>query len=48
MNILHSKQRELLAGVRGGTEETTTGVIRLRSMAADGVLKYPIVAVNDG
>lgn len=47
VNVLHSKKREFLAGVRGGTEETTTGVIRLRSMAADGVLKYPIVAVND-
>jgi len=47
VSVLHSKKRELLAGVKGGTEETTTGVIRLRSMAADGVLKYPIVAVND-
>lgn len=44
---LHTKRRELLAGVRGGTEETTTGVIRLRAMAAEGVLAYPIVAVND-
>jgi adenosylhomocysteinase len=42
-----SKRQELVAGVLGGTEETTTGVIRLRSMAKDGVLKYPIVAVND-
>jgi len=47
VNVLHSKRRDLLESVRGGTEETTTGVIRLRSMAADGVLKYPIVAVND-
>src|SRR5213076_2010586 len=47
VSVLHSKKRELLAGVKGGTEETTTGVIRLRAMAADGVLKYPIVAVND-
>ena len=47
VNILHSKRRDLLENVRGGTEETTTGVVRLRSMAADGVLKYPIVAVND-
>jgi len=47
VNILHSKRRDLLEHVRGGTEETTTGVVRLRSMAADGVLKYPIVAVND-
>ena len=44
---LHTKRRELLAGVRGGTEETTTGVNRLRAMAAEGVLTYPIVAVND-
>ena len=42
-----SKRQELVAGVLGGTEETTTGVIRLRSMANDGVLKFPIVAVND-
>jgi adenosylhomocysteinase len=38
---------ELLPGVIGGTEETTTGVIRLRAMAADGQLGYPIIAVND-
>jgi len=44
---LHTKRRELLADVRGGTEETTTGVTRLRAMAAEGVLAYPIVAVND-
>ncbi len=42
-----TKRQELVAGVMGGTEETTTGVIRLRSMAKDGMLKYPIVAVND-
>jgi adenosylhomocysteinase len=42
-----TKRQELVAGVLGGTEETTTGVIRLRSMAKDGALKYPIVAVND-
>jgi adenosylhomocysteinase len=41
------EHRGLAARVRGGTEETTTGVIRLRSMEADGVLPYPIVAVND-
>jgi adenosylhomocysteinase len=39
--------RDLLPNVVGGTEETTTGVIRLRAMAADGVLAYPIIAVND-
>jgi adenosylhomocysteinase len=42
-----TKRQELVAGVLGGTEETTTGVIRLRSMARDGALKYPIIAVND-
>ena len=44
---LHTKRRELLAAVRGGTEETTTGVNRLRAMASEGVLAYPIIAVND-
>ncbi len=47
VSILHSERQALVASVRGGTEETTTGIIRLRSMAADGVLKYPIIAVND-
>ncbi|MFZ0242416.1 MAG: adenosylhomocysteinase [Desulfobacterales bacterium] len=47
VSILHSERTELLPEVKGGTEETTTGVIRLRSMAAEGVLKYPIIAVND-
>ncbi len=47
VSLLHSERRELLAGMIGGTEETTTGVIRLRSMAEKGVLQYPIVAVND-
>ncbi len=47
VGVLHSKRRDLLPGIIGGTEETTTGVIRLRSMADDGVLAYPIVAVND-
>jgi adenosylhomocysteinase len=47
VSVLHSERRDLLPQVIGGTEETTTGVIRLRSMAAEGVLKYPIVAVND-
>src|SRR5579872_770939 len=42
-----TQRKELLQEIVGGTEETTTGVIRLRSMAKDGVLKYPIVAVND-
>jgi adenosylhomocysteinase len=47
VSVLHTKRKDLLPGVIGGTEETTTGVIRLRSMAATGVLKYPIIAVND-
>jgi len=42
-----TQRQELVPDVVGGTEETTTGVIRLRSMAKDGVLKYPIIAVND-
>src|SRR5207249_10085628 len=47
VHLLHTKRKDLLAGVVGGTEETTTGVIRLRAMAKEGVLRYPIVAVND-
>lgn len=47
VSVLHTKRKNLLPGVIGGTEETTTGVIRLRSMATTGVLKYPIIAVND-
>ena len=47
VNVAHTKRKELLAGIRGGTEETTTGVIRLRSMAAEGVLAYPVIAIND-
>ena len=47
VSILHSERSELIENVKGGTEETTTGIIRLKSMAADGVLRYPIVAVND-
>ncbi|MBF8299221.1 MAG: adenosylhomocysteinase [Dehalococcoidia bacterium] len=45
--MLHKERRDLLAGVRAGMEETTTGVIRLKSMAADGKLAYPIIAVNE-
>ena len=44
---IHKNRRDLLDDIMGGTEETTTGVIRLRAMAADKVLEYPIVAVND-
>ncbi len=47
VSTLHSKRRGLIAGIIGGTEETTTGLIRLRQMAEKGVLRYPIIAVND-
>jgi adenosylhomocysteinase len=47
VSVLHKERRDQLAEVLGGTEETTTGVIRLRAMAANGRLGYPIVAVND-
>jgi adenosylhomocysteinase len=47
VSALHTKRTELLSNVLCGTEETTTGVIRLKAMAKEGVLKYPIVAVND-
>jgi len=47
VSTIHSDRQELIENVRGGTEETTTGIIRLKSMAANGVLKYPIIAVND-
>ena len=47
VSTIHSERQELIEGVKGGTEETTTGIIRLRSMAADGVLQYPIISVND-
>ena len=47
VGTLHSKRQAELKNVKGGTEETTTGVIRLRAMERDGCLKYPIVAVND-
>src|SRR5213082_124835 len=47
VSILHTKRQDALEAVIGGTEETTTGVIRLRAMAKEGVLQYPIIAVND-
>jgi adenosylhomocysteinase len=47
VSTLHKERTDLLDGVIGGTEETTTGVIRLRAMAEKGVLRYPIIAVND-
>ena len=47
VGTIHSKKTEVLAEVKGGTEETTTGVLRLRAMEQKGELKYPIIAVND-
>lgn len=47
ISTLHMKHRELIPEVIGGTEETTTGVIRLRAMAKDGALTYPVIAVNE-
>jgi len=47
VSTLHTARKDLLHNLIGGTEETTTGVIRLRAMAEKGVLKYPIIAVND-
>jgi len=47
VTVLHTKRQDALAGVLGGTEETTTGVIRLRAMSRDGVLRYPVIAIND-
>jgi adenosylhomocysteinase len=44
---IHKNRRDLLETIVGGTEETTTGVIRLKAMAADGALQFPVVAVND-
>lgn len=45
--MLHRERRDLLGTVKGGTEETTTGVIRLRGMMKDGALRYPVIAVNE-
>ena len=47
LTLLHTKHPDLLTDIIGGTEETTTGVIRLTAMSADGQLKYPVIAVND-
>jgi adenosylhomocysteinase len=47
VSTLHKDRRELLDSIIGGTEETTTGVIRLKAMAKDGALEFPVVAVND-
>src|SRR4030042_2718818 len=47
VSTLHSKRKNALSKIKGGTEETTTGVLRLRAMETDKALKYPIIAVND-
>jgi len=47
VSVIHSERTDLIENIIGGTEETTTGVIRLRAMELDNVLKFPIVAVND-
>jgi len=47
ISTLHMKHQELIPNVIGGTEETTTGVIRLRAMAKSGALKFPVIAVNE-
>jgi adenosylhomocysteinase len=47
VSVLHKERQDLIPNIVGGTEETTTGVIRLRAMAADGALRFPIIAVND-
>src|SRR5467141_1316713 len=47
VSILHTKRTELLPGVRGANEETTTGIIRLRAMERDGALRFPVIDVND-
>lgn len=47
VSTLHTKEKRLVKDIIGGTEETTTGIIRLRAMAQKGVLRYPIIAVND-
>jgi adenosylhomocysteinase len=47
VNVLHTRHPDQIPDIRGGTEETTTGVIRLRAMARDGQLKFPVVAVNE-
>jgi adenosylhomocysteinase len=47
LTLLHTKHPDMIGNIIGGTEETTTGVIRLTAMAAEGELKYPVIAVND-
>lgn len=45
--LVHRERRELLENIRGACEETTTGIHRLKAMAADGALEFPVMAVND-
>ncbi|MFL5649721.1 MAG: adenosylhomocysteinase, partial [Chloroflexota bacterium] len=47
VNLLHTERPDQVAEIHAGTEETTTGVIRLRAMAADGMLRFPVIAVNE-
>ena len=47
ISLVHREYPELLQGIRGGNEETTTGIVRLRAMAAEGALKFPVMNVND-
>jgi adenosylhomocysteinase len=47
VTALHTKRQDALEGVLGGTEETSTGVVRLRAMSKDGALRYPVVAINE-
>ncbi|HWR53545.1 MAG TPA: adenosylhomocysteinase [Bryobacteraceae bacterium] len=47
VTVLHTKRQDALEGLIGGTEETTTGVVRLRAMSREGVLQYPVIAIND-
>jgi adenosylhomocysteinase len=47
VSTVHQERKSLISNIIGGTEETTTGIIRLKNMAEDGALKYPIIAVND-
>jgi adenosylhomocysteinase len=47
VSLLHGERPEQVGEVLAGTEETTTGVIRLRAMAADGALRFPVMAVNE-
>ena len=47
IGVVHAERQDQIGEILGGTEETTTGVIRLQSMEADGVLRFPVVAVNE-